>query len=247
VGDRKLELHVFNPPHHQPTDKAPVFVTIHGGGWTGGNPAVMYYFADYYAQRGYVGISVQYRLYDPKTNTTVEDCVKDVRSAVRYIRAHAGELGIDPNRMIVNGSSAGGHLALAIAMFDDINDEHDDLSIPTRPQVCIPFWPVIDTGEHGYGHAKAGANWQHISPVDRVTAGLPPTLIFHGTGDTTCPYAGSKLYLEKSLAADNRYELITHDGGKHGYFMFDKTLLHDAMSKMDGFLKSLGYPTEPVK
>ncbi len=71
------------------------FVAIHGGGWTSGSPRSMYAFTDHCAKLGMVAVSVEYRLYKARTPVTVFECVKDTRAALRYVRAHAEELGID--------------------------------------------------------------------------------------------------------------------------------------------------------
>src|SRR5262249_36485636 len=98
VDGRDLQLDLFFPPEAKSAAPRAAFVIIHGGGWTSGNPRAMYPFADWAAKLGLVGISVQYRLFKPGTSTTVFECVKDARSAVRYVRRHAAELGIDPDR-----------------------------------------------------------------------------------------------------------------------------------------------------
>lgn len=240
VGDRQLTLHVFEPKGFQKTDARPCFITIHGGGWTGGEPKRMYPFAAHYADLGMVGISVQYRLYSAKTGVTVFDSVKDARSAVRYVRAHAAEFGIDPQKIIVSGGSAGGHLAAATALFDEVNETGEDLSVPCLPNALVLLFPVIDCSKEGYGNAKIGDRWEEISPVHHVRAKLPPTLTFHGTGDTVTPYIGAKTFHENMLKAGNRSELVTHEGGAHGYLMRDQALLNDTLTRSDAFLREVG-------
>jgi len=240
VGARELQMHVFEPEGWKAGDKLGCYLIIHGGGWTGGAPPRMYPFAAHYAKLGLVGISVQYRLNSAKTGVSVFDCVKDARSAVRYIRAHAAELGIDPQKIIVSGGSAGGHLAAATALFDKVNEEGDDLSISATPAALVLLFPVIDTSKEGYGQAKIGERWQELSPVHNVRAGQPPTLVFHGTGDTVTPFAGAKAFHEAMLKAGNRCELDVNEGGVHGYLMRDKALFDDTMKKTDAFLRSLG-------
>ncbi len=243
-GKLALTLDVFKPQGWKATDKRPVLVTYHGGGWSGGDPTKQYYMTDRLAKRGWVGISVKYRLASKSTGATPFDSVKDARSAVRYVRAHAAELGIDPNRLVVNGGSAGGHLAAATALFGDVNDEADDLQVSAMPQLMLLFYPVIDTGPQGYGHSRLGQNWKTISPVDRVTPGLPPTLVLHGDVDTVTPYAGAKLFLERMQAAKNDCELVTGHG-PHGYFLYEQGPLDEAMAHVDRWLKAHGYPTDP--
>ena len=240
LPDRELSLHIFEPEGHKAGDSRACFITIHGGGWIGGNPQRMYPFAAHYQQLGLVGISVQYRLHSAKTGVSVFDCVKDARSAVRYVKQHAQELGIDPQKIIVSGGSAGGHLAAATAMFDDVNEAGEDTAISTTPAALVLLFPVIDCSKEGYGQAKIGDQWQEISPVHHVRAGLPPTITFHGTGDTVTPFAGAKAFHEGMLKAGNKSELVVNEGGAHGYLMRDKALLDDSFTRSDAFLKELG-------
>lgn len=239
VADRELKLHVFQPEGWKASDKRACFITIHGGGWTGMGPERMFSFADHFAKLGLVSISVQYRLASAKTNTTVFDCVKDVRSAVRYVKAHANELGIDPNKIIASGGSAGGHLAASTAMFDGVNEEGDDLKISPAPDALVLLFPVIDTSKEGYGNARIGERWQEISPAHNVHPGLPPTITFHGTADPTTPFKGAQIFHEAMLKAGNRSELVIHEGGDHGYLMRTQPLYDECLAKTDAFLKSL--------
>lgn len=238
VAGRQLEMHIFEPEKR--SGPVPCYLVIHGGGWAGGAPPRMYPFAAHYARLGMVGISLQYRLYNPKTGVSVFDCVKDARSAMRWLRAHAGELGIDPEKIIVSGGSAGGHLAAATALFDGVNDEADDAGLAVAPAALILLFPVIDTSAEGYGNAKIGERWRELSPAHNVRPGLPPTITFHGTGDKVTPYAGARAFHEAMLEKGNRSLLITHEGGAHGYLMFDASLYEETMTKSDAFLRELG-------
>ena len=239
VDGRELELRVFLPEGWTAADHRPCFHIIHGGGWVGMDPSRMYPFAADFAKRyGMVGISVQYRLYKPGT-TTVFDCVKDARSSVRYVRSHAGEFGVDPAKIVVSGGSAGGHLAVATALFDEVNEEGEDTTVSCRPDTMILLFPVIDTSAEGYGQEKIGERWQELSPVHHVRSGLPPTLIFHGTGDTTTPFKGARVFHESMLAAGNRCELHVNEGGKHGYLMFKENFYEETIQLSAAFLQSL--------
>ena len=224
VGDKELGLHIFNPTKHRASDTRAAFVSFHGGGWTGGFPRRFYPFVDHFARMGFIGISVEYRLMNKERGITVFDCVKDARSAIRYIRTNASELGIDPNKLIVNGGSAGAHLATSTALFDGIDEPGDDISISTSPNVMILYYPVIDTSIDGYGNEKIGDRWRELSPVDNVRENLPPTLVLHGTGDTVTPFAGAKRFAQEMLEAGNDCQLISYEGGRHGYLIFDLNL-----------------------
>lgn len=245
IGDRELLLHVFEPAGHKASDHRACYITIHGGGWTGGQPERMYPFAAHYADKGLVGISVQYRLYNPKTAVAVADCVKDVRSAIRHIKTNAAGFGIDPQKLIVSGGSAGGHLAAATALFEGFNEAGEDTAVSCTPAALILLFPVIDTSKEGYGQAKIGDRWQELSPVHHVRAGLPPTLTFHGTGDTVTPFAGAKAFHEAMLKAGNVSELVVNEGGVHGYLMRSKTLLQDTFDRSDAFLTARGLLPAP--
>ena len=236
VGGRELTLHVFHPEGFKASDQRPAFVAIHGGGWTSGTPSHFYPYAHALVGKGYVGISVEYRLINAKAGTTVFDCVKDGRAALRYIRANAKHLGIDPKRIAAAGGSAGAHVAAGTALFDGIDHADEDLSVSCRPDALVLLFPVIDTSEKGYGQKKIGKDWAKISPVDHVKAGAPPTIIFHGDADKTTPYAGAKLFTERMHEAGNVCELITHPGGGHGYINNDMALFDDAMVKTAAFL-----------
>ncbi len=240
VGDRELFLHVFLPPGFKEGDKRACMVAIHGGGWTGMNSRYFYPFAHRLARKGMVGISIDYRLANAKKGVTVFDCVKDVRSAMRYVRTHAADLGVDPGRIAVCGGSAGGHLAVATSLFDKVNDAADDLSVSTEAAAMILYYPVIDTSEKGYGQRKIGERWKELSPVDNPRKGLPPTLILHGTGDVTTPFAGAAEFVKRSRALGNDVRIIAHEGGVHGYFIFDLDLFEKAMRQSEAFLREQG-------
>ena len=246
VGDRSLTLDIFEPEGHQRTDRRPVFLTIHGGGWTGMEPRYFYPFARHFADIGMVGISVQYRLCNPKLGVTVFDCVKDARSAVRYVRSHADELGIDPGRIVVSGGSAGGHLAASTALFDGVDQQGEDTSVSCMPDLLVLYYPVIDTSKNGYGQKKIGERWRELSPVDHVKSGLPPTLLLHGTADTVTPFAGAALFRQRMEEAGNEVEFISYEGGVHGYFIFDLGLFAQAMKQTEVFLRRHGFVDRPA-
>ena len=239
VGGEELGMHIFNPPKHKASDTRAAFVSFHGGGWSGGFPRRFYPFVDHFARLGLVGISVEYRLLNRDLGTTVFDCVKDARSAIRYIRSHASELGIDPNKLIVSGGSAGAHLAAGTALFDGIEEPGDDISISASPNVMILYYPVIDTSICGYGNEKIGDRWRELSPVDNVRGDLPPTLLLHGTGDNLTPFAGAKRFTQEMLKAGNDCQLIPFEGGRHGYLIFDLDLFDQAMDQTEAFLSEL--------
>ena len=240
IGDRELHLNIFEPKGWQSTDRRACFFTIHGGGWSGLSPRRQYPFAAHFAKLGMVSIAIDYRLFKRGFGTTVFDCVKDSRSAMRYVRAHAAELGIDPQKIIANGGSAGGHLAASAALFDGVDEAGEDTSVSCIPNAMVLYFPVIDTSKEGYGASKIGSRWQEISPVHHVRPGVPPTLILHGTGDTVTPFKGAQAFHDAMLKAGNRCELVPTEGAAHGYLMRKQAPYEEALQRTEAFLVSVG-------
>ena len=108
----KLFLHVFTPEGHKATDARPAIVFFFGGGWNGGTPKQFEPHCQYLAQRGMVAITAEYRV-KSRNKTSPFECVADGKSAVRFVRANAAKLGVDPKRVAAGGGSAGGHVAAA--------------------------------------------------------------------------------------------------------------------------------------
>lgn len=246
ISDRELKLHVFEPDGHKSSDRRSAFVIFHGGGWTGGSPRRTYPFAEYFRKLGMVAISVEYRLLRKNCGVTVFDCVRDGRSAVRYVRQHAEELGVDPQKIIGAGCSAGGHVAAATALFDGIDDPSDDVGVSSVPNAVVLYYPVIDTSARGYGQHKIGALWKQLSPVDHVRSNLPPTLHFHGTSDTVTPYAGAVEFHRKMERSGNVCELVSHEGGVHGHVIFDLQLFESSMKQTQDFLTTHRFLTDDL-
>ena len=243
IAGQDLQLHIFEPSGFKLSDRRACFVAIHGGGWSGGNARRFYAFAYELAKRGMVGISIEYRLFNASLGNTVFECVKDGRSAVRYIRGHAADFGIDPGKVIVCGGSAGGQIAAGTAFFDHVNEVSDNLDISARPDALVLYYSVLDTSEEGCGHhhQKFGDRWRELSPLHQVRSGAPPTIVFHGTGDTVASFAGAKAFQKAMTDAGNRCDLIVKEGGRHGYLIFDKGFYEEAIRQTVSFLRSLGY------
>jgi len=240
VDGQTLNLHVFEPAGRESAERRSAFVIFHGGGWTGGNPRRTYPFADYFRGLGMVSVSVEYRLLNQRGESTVFDCVRDGRSAVRYVRSHAAEFRIDPNRIVASGCSAGGHVAAGTALFDGVDEASDDLSVSCVPDALVLYYPVIDTSTDGYGQQKIGDRWKQISPLHQVRGDLPPTLHFHGTADTVTPYAGAVAFQRRMRDLGNDYDLVSGEGGVHGYLIFDLREYEESMARTRTFLEAHG-------
>ncbi len=214
----QLKMDIFKPKKHKVTDKRTVILFFFGGGWTGGNTKQFYQQARYFSENGVLAISVEYRIFS-KHKTSPFESVADGKSAVRWVRAHASELGIDPNRVIASGGSAGGHVAACTGVINGLDEVGEDSTINSIPNAMILFNPVIDTTEKDYGLKKVGIDRKiEISPCHHVKSGIVPTLIFHGTTDKTVPFENVKRFTELMNESGNICELIPFEGKGHGFF-----------------------------
>lgn len=235
-----LKLHIFNPSGHQPTDKRPAIVFFFGGGWISGSPSQFYPHCKYLADRGMVAISAEYRV-NKKHGTSPKECVKDGKSAMRWVRQHAAELGIDPDRLAAGGGSAGGHVAAAVAALSGFNEEGEDQSVSCRPAALVLFNPVFDNGPDGYGYDRVKEYWQEFSPLHNLHKGMPPTVVFLGTEDEHIPIQTAEDYQKRMEALGVRCDLHIYEGRKHGFFNHKHSADYaETVAVMDRFLVSLG-------
>ena len=241
VGDTKLFLHVFNPKDHQASDRRPAIVFFFGGSWNGGTPKQFEPHCRYLASRGMVAITAEYRV-NSRNKTTPFECVKDGKSAIRWVRANAGKLGVDPKRVAAGGGSAGGHVAAATGNCLGLEEDGEDLKVSSKPDVLVLFNPVYDNSSKGYGHNRVKPRWKEISPMHNIRKGAPPTIVFLGTKDKLIPVSTAQEYEKRLVAVGSRSELHLYEGATHGFFNKSKGDAYpDTVIKMDDFLNSLGW------
>jgi acetyl esterase/lipase len=248
VGDKPLHLHVFHPAGSTPDAPRPAIVFFYGGGWSRGTPIQFYPEARHFARRGYVAITVDYRVAATHAGATPFDALADAKSAIRFVRAHAAELGIDPQRVIGAGASAGGHLAAA-ALSPAFDDPSDDTSVSAQPDALILWYPVIDNGPTGYGAERIGDRYPDFSPfhlVERFPP--PPTLVFLGTKDVHLSVARAQEYQQRVRQTGARCELELFENSPHAFYDYRNpspshaSLRSKCLASADAFLRSLGYP-----
>lgn len=238
TDEAPLKLHIFTPADHKASDVRPAIVFFFGGGWIGGKPTQFYKQSKYLASRGMVAISAEYRIRN-KHSTSPQEAVKDAKSAVRWVRAHASELGVDPLRIAAGGASAGGHLAAATATLDEFNEAMESAMVSARPDALVLFNPVIDNGPDGYGYGRVKAYWRDFSPIHNLDKDTPPTVIFLGTKDKLIPVSTVQQY--KHLMEENgrRCDLFLYKDQPHGFFNVAK--YDETLAEADKFLTSLGF------
>lgn len=254
VGDVDLRLHMFQPDDWKAGDSRPAIVFYFGGGWRNGNPNQFATQSAYLATHGMVAFCAEYRVHS-KHDSTAAQSVADAKSAMRYVRSHAAELGIDPDRIAAGGGSAGGHLAAAVATLPGFNEEAEDLSVSCVPNALVLFNPAVDISAKGLGRdpdgerqqellTRTGADVAELSPTNYVTGGLPPTIIFHGIADSTVPYAQEEAFQKKMEAAGNRCELVGYPEKDHGFFNVgrdDRESYEDTLRRTHVFFRDLGW------
>ncbi len=238
----ELQLHIFNPPGHTSTDRSPAVVFFFGGGWVKGGPKAFYQASEYLAMRGMVAISAEYRIKN-KHGTTPIESVYDAKSAMRWVRSHAAELGIDPDRIVAGGGSAGGHIAANTPNEDVLNEPGEDTSVSSRPSALLLFNPVLDVSPKGFASKLFGDAWQEASPMQNIDADTPPTIIFFGDQDRLLPMKMAQEYVQHMNDAGARCELRVYEGQGHGFFVYNKSPEHFALTliEADKFLAELGY------
>jgi len=247
IGETKLKLHIFNPEVHKLSDKRPAIVFFFGGGWNGGSPSQFYPHCKYLASRGMVAMAAEYRV-KSRNNTTPRECVMDGKSAVRWIRQHAVELGIDPGQIAAGGGSAGGHVAAATGTTRGFEEEGDDFRSSSRPDALVLFNPVFDNGPNGYGHTRVKTYWKEFSPIHNISQDAPPTIVFLGTKDKLIPVKTAKEYKRLMEEKGCRCDLHLYEEQPHGFFNYTKKKYYTkTVIEMDRFLASLRYlEGEPI-
>ncbi|MGB0768105.1 MAG: alpha/beta hydrolase [Phycisphaeraceae bacterium] len=215
----ELHLHVFKPEGWTADDERPAIVFFFGGGWVSGTPMQFYPHCRDLAGRGLVAFSAEYRVKN-RHGTSPLACVEDGKSAVRYLRQHADRLGIDPERIVAGGGSAGGHVAASTGVLEGFEADNEDASISSVPNLMILFNPVIDTSpKRGFGARRVpGDDPLILSPLHHVHKGQPPSFIFHGDADTTVKIDSVRDFETKSHRIGASCTLVEFEGAGHGFF-----------------------------
>lgn len=272
AGDRPLKLDLVRPKQPK-ADRLPVVVMIHGGGWQRGDKSRALNGVAILAARGdYVGVAVGYRLSgEAKWPAQIHDC----KAAIRWLRANAGKFGIDPDRIGVWGSSAGGHLVNLLGTTGDVKELEGDCGTPgvsSRVQAvassCGPTDFLAERRIQGgrepssvslllggpVDEMKAAA--RQASPINHVTPDDAPFLLVHGTEDPTVPFQQSELFLEALRKAGVDATLVRVEGGGHGsgglearnrvYAFFDRRLHHRDVKLSVAPISSASRPGKPA-
>lgn len=242
-GD-KLWIYRFDPEGHKPaTDKRPAVVFFFGGGWNGGSVTQFEQHSKYLASRGMIAFVADYRV-KSRQKTGPDACVADGKSAIRWVRANAQRLGVDPDRVAAGGGSAGGHVAATTGICDGLDDPADEQKdISSKSNALLLFNPVYDNGPSGYGHERAKEWFPAISPAHNISKDDPPTIVFLGSKDNLIPVSTAEKFDKDLNAQGIESELHVYEGQPHGFFNENKSqeAFLDTVLKMDAFLVGLGW------
>ncbi|WP_439584953.1 alpha/beta hydrolase [Dyadobacter bucti] len=238
IDTLNLQLKIFKPVGFDASKKYPAIVFFFGGGWVGGNIGQFQKQAIYLASRGMVTILADYRVAS-RHHTTPFECAADGKSAIRYVRQHSAELGIDPNRIAAGGGSAGGHVAAATDL-TKLDEPSEDLTVSSRPNALVLFNPVFNNGPGEYGYDRIKDRFPEISPFHNIAKGAAPTVVFLGTKDKLISVPTAEAYKAKMLEAGSRCELFLYPDQPHGFFNKGESFTQ-TLRQTDIFLESLGY------
>ncbi len=221
----KLDLYLPNGPERK---DRPAVVFIHGGGFTGGDKAEQRsssVSADL-ARAGYVVVSCNYVLGAKSKDGVWPRNIADCREAVRWVRAHTVELGVNPDKIAVAGGSAGGYLALMVGLSDDRTGPGGDpqAKVPAKVSAVIDMYGVVNFSKHGKGDVPGATPAQQAAflPENQCDPQDPPVLILHGTADTTVDLQQSRDMAAALAKAKVPHELIVVDGAPHTFDLHPK-------------------------
>jgi acetyl esterase/lipase len=240
-GGKPQELEVYFPAGWDAAkSKVPGVILFHGGSWTGGNLDQFRYACKYFASRGLVAATVNYRMLSkpeqsklPEGESYKRVCITDAKSAIRWMKQHAAELGIDPQRIITGGGSAGGHVAILATTNPGLNDPGDPKEFDTRVAAYLLFNPALKAGD---------SSDPEVYALQHLNGNFPPAIFFFGDQDRGWK-PGSDAALQQLKAKGNTTaELWIAEGQGHGFF--NKPPWQDVtLAQADRFLVKLGFLT----
>ncbi len=226
-GEEPLKLNLCRPANGGPH---PGVICIHGGGWRGGSKASLQALTTRLAKEGFVAITVQYR-FAPKHPFPAQ--VEDVKCAVRWLRANADKLGLNPEKIGAIGFSAGGHLSLMLGATDAKDGLEGDGGHPnhdSKVQAVVNFFGPADLRlkypdiVHGLLRDFVGGEIQEkqdvirlASPVSYLDGKDAPILTFHGTADPIVPYEQATVLDQACKEAKLPHRLETLEQAGHGW------------------------------
>lgn len=220
-GGRDLKLDIYHPPGN--VKDAPGVLLIHGGAWRSGDRTQLRGYGILLGRVGYVCVSTEYRL---SGESKWPAQIHDVKAALRWMRANADRLGIDPAKIAVSGNSAGGHLALIVAGTQNapaFEGDGGNAGVSTAVAAAVAFYAPVAVRRRFELESSlmeptaTDDDYAGASPLHHVTKDFPPTMLIHGNKDELVPVAGSIKMYQALTEAGAPAELHVFNGAAHGF------------------------------
>ncbi|MHC4442507.1 MAG: alpha/beta hydrolase fold domain-containing protein [Planctomycetota bacterium] len=249
VNGRNLTVNIFTPKK-TPLTPRPALVSLHGGSWKGGGPSQFHFHSSYLtAKYGFFCMCVDYRL---SGEAKFPAALQDAKCAIRWIRAHALELNIDPERIAIVGGSAGGHLSSMVATTAGVPQYEGDggnPGFPSHVNLAILFngefdmWDLVKKESllgpmkqfMGGTHQEIPEKYDELSSVKRIHKDCPPTLLLHGTKDGCVSHQQSIAFAKRLKEVGVHAEVEIYKDKPHAWFNRepDRTI---CLKRMEKFL-----------
>ncbi|MDX6586683.1 MAG: hypothetical protein QOI31_1156 [Solirubrobacterales bacterium] len=251
---RRVRLDIYRPSAGVRDGKRlPALIQVHGGGWILGSRAEQGIpLLNHMAANGWIGFNVDYWL---SPRATLPEHVIDVKRAIAWVREHADELGVDPQRIAITGGSAGGHLtALAALTSGDRSLQPGFEDADTSVMAAVPFYGIYDLQALDvYPHLRdwlfekvvlkatieeAPELYRDVSPAHRVREDAPPFLIFHGDQDTLVPVEDARAFTKKLEGVSRNPVLyVEMHGAEHAFDIFPSLRTARVVESIERFLR----------
>lgn len=240
-----LRIWALPTPDLENARPAPAVVFFFGGGFRAGSPAQFLPQARRLADLGLVAMLADYRVRD-RHGTSPSHAVEDAKSAIRWVRAHAADFGLDPNKIGAIGGSSGGQLAASAATLPGFDAADEDLNVSSRPDLVVLFNPalIIAPVEGLFAWPEdliqPDVPALELSPYHNLRSQPVATLILHGENDELFPPATVEAYCEKARGLGGICEYEIYDGARHGFF--NRPPHRDlTLRRIEDFLRSMGW------
>lgn len=241
----KLPMDIYYPKGYDPQKQYPAVVCIHGGAWKAlvnkaswtGN--FMNKHAMFIAQNGAIGIAISYRSLGQEGKPELSDLIRDCRSAIRYLRIHSREYGINVDKIAAWGDSAGGHLAACLGTIDEYNHSEEDNNVNASVNLVIACNPILyltDSRWISYCNVNGDvsdkertAKAKSVSPYYHIDSTTPPFLLMHGEMDTIVNPWHSKEFCSRMQEYNRPCELTILPKARHAFILWDYTTESDVV------------------
>jgi acetyl esterase/lipase len=266
---RILRLDVYRSRADRGAERKPAVIQVHGGGWIlGSRQEQGIPLLNHLAANGWVGFNVDYRL---SPRATLPDHVIDVKRAIAWVREHADEYGVDPERIAITGGSAGGHLtALAALTANDPELQPGFEEADTSVIAAVPFYGVYDLSDELGVYYPELREWlfervvikqrisddpelfRSVSPTHRIHADAPPFMVFHGDSDSLVPVADAREFVRRLEDASSEHVLYVElPGAEHAFDLFPSLRTARVVEGIERFLRTVladeAQAAEPVR